>query len=42
MVAFFKRDVRVKEIMNLDKDILLHKKNKKWKQDLLEENLLEN
>ncbi len=29
----FKRDVRTKEVVNLDEDILLHKKNRKWKND---------
>ncbi len=40
IVASFKRDVRAKEAVNLDKDILPHEKNGEWINDQLEENLL--
>ncbi len=41
IVAPFKRDVRAKEAVNLDKDILPHEKNGEWRNDQLGENLLE-
>ena len=37
----FKRDVRVKEAVNLDKDILPHKKSWEQKHNQLDKNLLE-
>ena len=33
IVASFKRDVRAKEVVNLDKNILPYEKNEEWKHD---------
>ena len=40
IVVSSKRDVRSKEAVNLDEDILLYEKNRQRKHDQLEENLL--
>ncbi len=39
-MALFKRDVRAKEVVNLDEDILSYEKNREWKNNQLGENLL--
>ncbi len=40
-VTSFKRDVRAKETVNLDEDILSYEKSRERKNELLGENLLE-
>ncbi len=40
IVAPFKRDMRAKEVVNLDEDILPHEKNRERRNDQLGENLL--